>query len=62
MSRIYTEIRIAHESEQEKEAFETALDYQSSFVFGKPNRAEYIRLIASLDAATGIIRKLKEGK
>lgn len=55
-SRIYTEIRIEHESVEEKAEFERKLKEQSKIV---GNRANYIRLIVNLDAATKIINKLK---
>jgi len=62
MPRIYTEIRISHQTQEQKETLETLLDEQSKKLFGTPNRAEYIRLIISLDTASGIIEKLKERK
>jgi hypothetical protein len=61
MSRIYTEIRIAHRDEDQKRVFETALTDQC-FELGDIDRTEYIKLIVSLNAAAKIISKLKEGK
>lgn len=59
MVRIYTEIRIAHESQEAKEAFELNLEKQSWLLLGQLNKAEYIRQIININAATGIIEKLK---
>jgi hypothetical protein len=43
--RIYTEIRISHKSEEEKETFEKQLDDKVK-LNGFSNRAEYIRVVA----------------
>ena len=60
MTRIYTEIRIHHKSVEDKENFEKSLDIQSKAILGKEDRAEYIRFIENIQAATGIIDKLKK--
>jgi hypothetical protein len=44
MKRIYTEIRIHHKSEEEKEQFELQLD-ENAKAAGFNSRAEYIRVI-----------------
>jgi hypothetical protein len=59
MSRIYTEIRIAHKTEDEKALFELSLTAQV-LKLGLTTWADYIRLIKELDAATGIISALKD--
>jgi uncharacterized protein YeeX (DUF496 family) len=61
MPRIYTEIRIAHESTNDKLLFEMMLDNQAKSL-GFNNRADYIRLITYIDSASGIIDKLKSEK
>lgn len=61
MPRIYTEIRIHHDSEEEKINFEKRLDEQTKKIF-LDSRGSYVKHITELDAATGIIEKLKEDK
>ena len=58
MARVYTEIRIQHADESEKEAFEALLDAQTRRL-GLSNRVEYIRLISSLDASTGLLEAVR---
>jgi hypothetical protein len=59
-TRIYTEIRISHQSLEQKIAFEESLDEQCKTLFGYSNRAEYIRLIHRLNLSTQIINKLND--
>lgn len=60
MPRIYTEIRISHSSLEDKESFERKLRDQAAELMGFPIISDYIREVVTLDAATGIINRLKE--
>lgn len=59
MNRLYTEIRIAVNSQEEKEALERKLDEQAAKL-GLKSRADYVRHILEVDAATEILQRLKE--
>jgi 5,10-methylene-tetrahydrofolate dehydrogenase/methenyl tetrahydrofolate cyclohydrolase len=61
MPRIYTEIRIEHDNEAEKQYFQSKIDKQAEKL-GLSGRAHYVRAIVTLDAATEIIKRLKERK
>ena len=58
MPRIYTEIRITHATEYERMVFKEQIKEQAEKV--GQDVAGYIRLIISLDAATGIIAALRD--
>lgn len=60
MARIYTEIRISHETLENKKEFESLLKQQAEQL--GTDRTGYIKLIVKLDAATQIISKLKDTK
>jgi transcriptional regulator len=59
MPRIYSEIRITHKDADTMQEFEEKL-YEQVERLGLNSVADYIRLIVSLDAASGIISNLKE--
>lgn len=59
-NRIYTEIRLSHKSDDERIEFKDKATLQASKL--GLNVAEYIRMIIELDAATGLIQKLKGDK
>lgn len=56
MPRIYTEIRISHNTEEEKKTFAEQLRIQAEKL--NTDRTGYIKLVIALDAATGIISRL----
>lgn len=58
MNRLYTELRIAHNSQEEKEEFERKIDEQAALL-GLKARVDYIRHIVDVDAATKILERLK---
>ena len=55
--RIYTEIRISHKTEEEKTNLKIKASQQASKL--GLNVSEYIKMIIELDAATGLIARLK---
>jgi len=55
--RIYTEIRISHKTEEEKANLKIKANDQAAKL--GLNVSEYIRMIIELDAATGLIVRLK---
>ena len=57
-SRIYSEVRIAHKSEEDKAEFKDKATQQASKL--GLTLADYIRLIVELDCATGLIKQLKK--
>lgn len=59
MSRLYTDIKIEHETEQEQVEFREKLK-ECYKQLGLSSRAEFVRFIVAIDAATGILEKLKE--
>lgn len=57
MARLYTEIRVSHNSLEEKKEFESKLKTQANKV--DSTIIGYIRLVVALDTATSIIQSLK---
>lgn len=55
--RIYTEIRISHKTEEEKANFKIKGSIQAAKL--GVSFSEYIKMIVELDAATGLIVRLK---
>jgi hypothetical protein len=67
MPRIYTEIRIHHNSLEDKKEFEKEIDKQADET-GVGSRAAYVKLIVKYDvferltAGTGIVKRLEDAE
>ena len=58
--RIYTQVRIAHKTQEEKDKFEAEIRRQSTILTGKPDKAAYVRQMVNLNYAEKVINKLSE--
>lgn len=58
MKPIYNEIRISHSTIEEKEEFNKKITAQAASL--GLTKADYVRLIVELDAATGLVELVKK--